>query len=201
MANINIIIPFILNWEAGLKKKYAAYPYEQMFSEAKKTGFVNDPDDSGGATMCGLTIATYNIYCKKKGYPMPTETSLNNMSFERWADVLKSLFWNRWKADDIISQDIANILVDWVWASGVNGIKIPQRILGVKDDGIVGAKTIAAINSTDPIELFQKIHDARIKFVDDIVRNRPSQKKFIKGWKRRINAIQLGNLIYSEDAK
>ena len=41
--------------------------------------------------------------------------------------VLKPHYWDRWKADDIKSQSVANILVDWVWASGAHGIKIPQR--------------------------------------------------------------------------
>lgn len=201
MAKIDNLVPFFLNWEAGMKKKYVSYPYERMFAESKKTGFANDPDDSGGATMCGITIATYTIYCKKKEFPLPTVDKLKNITSEQWADVLKTMYWDRWKADEIICQDIANILVDWIWVSGSNGIKIPQRILGVKDDGVVGSVTIAALNSVNPIKLFNQIHEARIKFVDDIVRNRPSQKKYIKGWKRRINAIQLGNLIYSEDAK
>ena len=34
----------------------------------------------------------------------------------------------------------ANTLVDWLWCSGAWGIKIPQKILGLKVDGIVGEK-------------------------------------------------------------
>ena len=36
-------------------------------------------------------------------------------------------------------QNVANILVDWVWASGAYGIKIPQRVLGVDVDGRSGS--------------------------------------------------------------
>ena len=140
MAKIEEIIPFILYFEAGVNKRYLSLPPEQLFEQAKKTGFANDPDDAGGATMCGITIATYKAYCKRKGYPVPTVFSLRNITYERWRDVLKMLFWDRWKADDIKSQALANNLVDWVWASGVNGIKIPQRLLGVTQDGIVGPK-------------------------------------------------------------
>mgnify|MGYP002507990122 CR=1 FL=1 len=121
--------------------------------------------------------------------------SLRNITYKRWRDVLKTLFWDRWKADEIKSQALANNLVDWVWASGVNGIKIPQRLLGVTQDGIVGPKTIAAVNAANEAELFTKIYEARINFVDGIVRRKPSQKKFIKGWKRRINAsVRVGYL-------
>ena len=33
------------------------------------------------------------------------------------------------KADEIKSQSIADILVDWVWASEVHGIKIPHDLV------------------------------------------------------------------------
>lgn len=107
------------------------------------------------------------------------------------------MFWDRWKADQIISQPLANILVDWVWASGVNGIKIPQRVLGITADGIVGPKTLAALNAANPKELFDKLHNERIKFVEGIVQRNPSQKKFINGWKRRINAITYNGLQFN----
>lgn len=197
MAKIDEIIPFILYFEAGVNKRYLNLPPAQIFEQAKKTGYANDPDDAGGATMCGITIATYQAYCRKKGYPVPTVTRLRNITYEQWRDVLKSLFWDKWLADEIISQPLANILVDWVWASGVNGIKIPQRILSVKQDGIVGPKTLAALNASDPKRLFDEIHKARLKFVDDIVARKPSQSKFIKGWKRRINAITFTGLVYN----
>lgn len=67
------------------------------------------------------------------------------------------MYWDRWQADRIENQSVANILVDWVWASGVHGIKRPQKILGVTVDGIVGDKTIAALNAMDPMSLFFKI--------------------------------------------
>ncbi|MEG0890119.1 MAG: putative peptidoglycan-binding domain-containing protein, partial [Bacteroides sp.] len=103
---------------------------------------------------------------------------------------LKPHYWDRWKADQIKSQSIANILVDWVWASGIHGIKIPQQILGVSVDGNVGPKTIAALNARDPKALFAQIKQARINFIEDICRKRPANKKFRKGWLNRLNAIQ-----------
>lgn len=99
MANVEKLVPFILKWEGG---------------------FVNDPDDLGGATNRGVTLATYAQYCKKKGYPVPTDERLKNLSEREWAEILKTMYWDRWKADKIVNQSVANILVDWVWASGAN---------------------------------------------------------------------------------
>ena len=105
MADVKKLAPFILKWEGG---------------------FVNDPDDLGGATNMGVTIATYEAYCRKKGYPKPTIERLKNLSKEEWTEILKTMYWDRWKADEIKSQSVANILVDWIWASGIHGIKIAR---------------------------------------------------------------------------
>ena len=169
MADYKKLIPFILRWEGG---------------------FANDPADRGGATMKGITIGTFTTYRKSKGKPTPTVTDLKNISDQEWGDVFKSLFWDKWRADNIKSQSIANILVDWVWASGKYGITIPQRILGVAQDGVVGPKTLEALNARDADKLFAQLKQARINFVETIVKRNPSQKKFINGWKRRIYAIQ-----------
>ena len=169
MADYKKLIPFILRWDGG---------------------FANDPADRGGATMKGITIGTFTTYRKSKRKPTPTVTDLKNISDQEWGDVFKSLFWDKWYADNIKSQSIANILVDWVWASGKYGITIPQRILGVAQDGVVGPKTLEALNARDADKLFAQLKQARINFVETIVKRNPSQKKFINGWKRRIYAIQ-----------
>lgn len=170
MAQVSKLAPFILQWEGG---------------------FVNDPDDLGGATNKGVTIATYESYCKKKGCPKPTVERLKNLSNQEWTEILKTIYWDRWNADEIKSQSVANILVDWVWASGVHGIKIPQEVAGVLADGIVGPKTIAAVNSKNPQELFDSIKVARVAFIDEICRKRPANNKFKKGWLNRINSLKF----------
>lgn len=106
MADVNKLVPFILRWEGG---------------------FVNDPDDLGGATNKGVTIATYEAYCKKKGYPKPTVERLKNLTQEEWTEILKTMYWDRWKADEIKSQSVANILVDWVWARSVLSRLLPPE--------------------------------------------------------------------------
>ena len=128
MANVNQLAPFILKWEGG---------------------FVNDPADLGGATNMGVTIGAW----KSCGYDKDGDGDIDvdDLRLLTREDVvnrvLKPHYWDRWKADEIKSQSVANILVDWVWASGTHGIKIPQRLLGVTVDGIVGPKTIAAVNA------------------------------------------------------
>ena len=170
MANVYKLAPWILKWEGG---------------------FVNDPADLGGATNMGAAIGTW----KSCGYDKDGDghIDVDDLRLLTREDVvnrvLKPHYWDRWKADLITSQSVANILVDWVWASGVHGIKIPQRLLGVTVDGIVGPKTLAAVNARNPRELFDMIKIARFDFIEDICKKRPANNKFKRGWMNRINDI------------
>ncbi len=171
MAQCEILLPFILRWEGG---------------------FVNDPNDRGGATNKGVTLTTWrNVGYDKDGDGDIDVTDLKQLTDEDvMSRVLKPHYWDRWRADEITSQSVANMLVDWVWCSGAYGIKIPQRILNVKIDGIVGAKTLSAVNSRDPRELFDELRNEREEFLRRIVKNNPTQKKFLRGWINRLNAIR-----------
>ena len=99
-------------------------------------------------------------------------------------------YWNRCRADSIRSQSIANMLVDWVWASGITGIIKVQTLLGVKVDGVVGEKTLNAINEAPQRDLFIMIKEARVAYVEDICCVRPENMRFRKGWLRRIQDIK-----------
>lgn len=188
MAKVELLAPYIKRWEGG---------------------YVNDPADRGGATNMGVTIATFEAYCKRKAYPRPTVERLKRLTEKEWLDILKTMFWDKWKADAIKSQKVANILVDWVWGSGTHGILIPQRLLGVKVDGIVGEKTLEALNAQDPDKFFQAVFDARKKFLQDITAGsirryearigrkateaellKHTNKRFLKGWLNRLEDIK-----------
>jgi lysozyme family protein len=196
MAKFDELIPFFLFFECGLKRTDIALPLDKLFARAKKTGFSDDKDDAGGATMCGVTIATYAAFRRKRGVSTTTIADLKNITLDEWRTILKSMYWDAWQADRITSQPIANILVDWMWASGYDSITIMQSAMGVKVDGIVGEKTLAALNAHDAEQLFGIIHDARIMFVEKLVEKKPKNKKFLRGWKRRINSITYDGLRY-----
>jgi lysozyme family protein len=189
MAKVESIVPFILKWETGTTG--IGLTNEQLFEKAKLKGFANDPDDLGGATMCGVTLATFTEYCRRKGYPRPTIVRLKAIKYKEWLEILKTMFWDKWKADQINNESIALILVDWVWGSGKYGITIPQRAIGVTADGIVGPKTIAAVNAKDPKQLFDLIRKERLAYIERICRSRPTNLKYKRGWLNRLNDIKF----------
>ncbi|MDE7345289.1 MAG: peptidoglycan domain protein [Muribaculaceae bacterium] len=188
MADINNFIPFLIYWETSVKDSDLSN--EQLFAKAKTRGVTTDSYDRGGATLVGVTVGTYSDYYKRKRLPNPSSgSSLLDLSYQQWLDILKTMFWDRWQADKIIDQRIAHMLVDWVWMSGAYGVTIPQRVLGVKADGIVGEKTLAAVNSRDPQEFFLLLKRERIAHIDSICKSRPANLRFRTGWLRRINAL------------
>lgn len=169
MAQAEILKPFILSWEGG---------------------FADIPGDRGGATNMGVTIATFrSVYGKSM-----TVSQLRWMTDAQWSYIFRKLFWSRWRADQIESQPIANLLADWLWTSGIYAIKLPQKVLGVTIDGIVGPKTIAAVNSyTDQQLLFSMLWNEREAFFRRI--GKGTQAKFLKGWLNRLNGIQWDCLV------
>jgi lysozyme family protein len=171
MANVKKLLPYILSWEGG---------------------FVNDPHDKGGATNKGVTIATW----RKVGYDKDGDEDIDVDDLRLLTDndvcrVLLDHYWNRWQADKIKSQSVAEILVDWVWGSGSCGIKLPQELLGVTIDGIVGPKTLAAVNARDPSELFDAIKAEREAYLHRIVERDPTQEKYLRGWLNRLNDLRF----------
>ena len=166
MADKNKLIPIIKRWEGG---------------------YSDNPNDRGGATNSGVTLAVYqSVYGKNK-----TKNDLKKMTNDQWDYIFTKLYWNKWKADEIKNQSIANILVDWIWMSGYGTIKKIQSLFGLTSDGIVGNKTISYINSHDQEEVFNKIWNRRKQFYESLVKNNPSQKVFLKGWMNRLNTFKF----------
>lgn len=173
MAKKEILKPFIRSWEGG---------------------YCNVAGDRGGATKWGVTLTTYRaVFGQKK-----TVDDLKRMTEDQWEEIYSKMFWRKWMGDVIETQAIANLLVDWYWNSGLYGIKLPQKVLGVKIDGLVGQKTIAAINNyPNQFELFQKLWLERKAYFERLA-SKPTQRKFLAGWLNRLNGIGWDKLVKAD---
>jgi len=168
MADINKLIPKILTHEGG-------------FNDVK--------DDKGGATNKGITIAVW----KAEGRDIDKDgdidvEDLKVITVDDFKVIFKKFYWDKFQADKINNQSVADILVDWIYNSGGIAIKKLQRILSLNEDGIVGPKTIITLNSMDQKTLFSSIWASRFMFYNNIVKNNPSQQKFLKGWMNRLHS-------------
>lgn len=156
--------------------------------------FTNDPVDNGGATKFGVTLKTWlSIGYDKDADGDIDADDIKILSLDDAYMVFVKMFWNRCNGDKIRNQSIADAIVDWTWTSGKWGIINVQRILGLIDDGIVGPQTIKAINATNQVWLHSRIQAERINFINAIVKKTPSQKKYERGWKARVNSFKFSD--------
>ena len=162
------------------------------FCRSWEGGWSNNPNDSGGATMKGVTYKTYCNYKAAKKQPKPTLTELRNITNGEWEEVLRWFFWDEICADQIKDEWVTYLLVDSVWMSGTGYIKRVQSLLGLAADGKIGKASLAKINGMDGQELFKMLWDQREKFFRSIAKNK--NKVFLNGWLRRLNNVQYGFL-------
>lgn len=171
MANIELLIPKILQWEGG---------------------YVNDPADSGGATNMGVTLNTW----RKMGYDKDADGDIDaeDMKLLKQSDfqIVFKRYWDICKADSIENQSLAELVVYWFWGSGYTGIKEMQRALGLVPDGKIGPKTLAKLNS-DPKNNHALICGAMIKFIYLICEKNPKNLRFKKGWLNRLRTYQYSD--------
>ena len=149
-------------------------------------GFVNHPDDKGGPTCKGITIQTYRDYCGQD----KTVADLQNISYGTWQKIMKDLYWDKCRADEVENQSLAELVVDWCVNSGTVGLRKVQEIVGCKPDGICGPITLSLINASDAKSLFDRIWNARKQFYTNIVKKNPSQKVFMNGWMNRLSSCR-----------
>jgi lysozyme family protein len=170
MAKFDIAIPHTLVWEGG---------------------YVFHPADPGGETNRGITD---RLDGKVDGMvdldgDGDGDVDIKGLTEDEAKQVYKRRFWDKMQGDKIHSQQIANILFDGYVNCGANGIKILQRVLNVKDDGVLGSKTLEILNSSDELIVYNKYKEARIKYYQDLAERKPQLKVFLKGWLNRINSF------------
>lgn len=154
-------------------------------------GWANHPEDKGGPTMRGITLETYRRYVN----PKATINDLKKLSKEEANDIYVKEYYYGMNVDKL-PEPLQELVFDMNVLHGPkNAGIIIQRALGdagnpVPVDGIVGTGTREAMANVDPEALREAINTEREDFIYKIVRNNPSQGKFLEGWLNRINKFK-----------
>lgn len=141
-----------------------------MFDEALKYtlqfegGYVNNKLDPGGATYKGVTQKTYDDF--RDGRQLD-KRSVRVMSTNELKDIYQTLYWDP-VCRKIKDDNLAIVAFD----SAVN--HGPGRAKKWLEE------------TQDPT----KYLDLREQFYHDIVKNKPSQSIFLKGWLNRIEGLR-----------
>lgn len=99
----------------------------------------------------------------------------------------KANFWNPLNLDKIKDQQIANAVVDFGVNAGTGrSARLLQKAVGVLSDGIIGDKTIEAVNSQSPAVVLGKFNELRKDYYDAIIQHDPTQGQFKASWYSRI---------------
>ena len=137
-------------------------------------GYINNTNDVGGETNYGIS---------KNSYP---NLDIINLTKEQAKQIYKNDYWIRIKGDLILDQNFANSFLDFAVNVGVmTAIKIVQRSFGLNIDGIIGNKTLTAINSNFNSNINKIFAKNKISYYIDIIKRKPDQLIFLNGWINR----------------
>jgi lysozyme family protein len=151
-----------------------------LMSPRIEGGFVNDPQDSGGATNLGITAATLGDW-RKLGRPA-TEDEVKAVTVAEARGIALARYWNAMRGDQLPS-GLDIYAADFAFNSGAgNAGEVLQTIVGVAVDSFVGDKTVAACRRANPAQLLESYHRSRMAFL----RGQGSKwERFGDGWTSR----------------
>ena len=160
------------------------------FTLKNEGGFVDDPADRGGATNFGITQRTLNAWRYSKGLSLAGVEILVPATAQ---EIYFDLYWKPFSFSEIslIGPAIAIFDAGVLFGTGA-GILGAQRALiatgyaGVTVDGTVGARTLEALNSTNP-SFFLRVFVAQLALhIADVCAKRSQDVKFQRGWTDRV---------------
>lgn len=139
-------------------------------------GYSNDPRDPGGETKFGISRRSY-----------PGE-DIAGMTLERAKEMYLRDFWGP-AGCDAVPHGIKFDLFDMAVNSGVKpAIRTLQRACGELQDGIIGPRTLQAVQSMPDSRIVARFNGARLEFMAGL----PAWSDFGRGWARRIASNLLG---------
>ncbi len=141
-------------------------------------GFVQHPDDPGGATNKGITHKTYADFL---GRPLEDVSELKNIPEEHVQLIYKNGYWDKVKGDELPG-GVDFCVFDWAVNSGPGrAAKALQKIVMVSQDGAIGPKTLIAVSEMTPTEIIENMTKQRIEFYKEL----NTFDTFGRGWLRR----------------
>lgn len=144
-------------------------------------GWADHPKDPGGATMKGVTLATY-----RRWKPGATKDDLRRITDAEVAAIYRKGYWDAVNGDDLPA-GLDLVAFDGAVNSGpARGAKWLQQALGVTADGKIGPKTIAAARAAQAEAVIDRACDLRMAFL----RGLNTWPTFGKGWGRRVNEVR-----------
>lgn len=178
MANFSHYLPLLLRFEGG---------------------YVNDPDDPGGATNKGITLKTFQALGPELGIRDTSLEALKRLGDADVARLYKRHYWDALQADTLTLQPLAEMLVDFYVNAGGTAVRELQRELNaggkrqppLREDGVFGADTAQALREADALATYRGLRQRRIGYYERLAKANPKLRKFLRGWLNRVAAFPV----------
>lgn len=142
-------------------------------------GFSNRPlsDDPGGATMYGVTEAV----ARANGYV----GDMRDFTLAMAKSIYRRQYWDACRCDNL-PENLRYAVFDSAVNSGPKqAMKWLQDVVNVTADGVIGPKTLAAVNGSNSLLVEKQMLGKRLRFMTEL-KNWSANSR---GWSRRIAAI------------
>lgn len=160
--------------------------FERCLAHVLKSegGWVNHPKDPGGETNLGVTRRVWEEWIGRR------EDDMKSLTPEKVAPLYKVNYWEKCKGD-FLPLGIDLCVFDFGVNSGTHrAVVFLQRIAKVTQDGVLGPKSMAAVNAMSPEALIKEYCLARRLFI----RGLKTYEHFGRGWENRINSVETDAL-------
>ncbi|WP_146589091.1 holin-associated N-acetylmuramidase [Puniceibacterium confluentis] len=154
----------------------------------REGGFVNDPDDPGGATNFGVTIHTMRrLGLDLTGDGQVSVADVRRLTRTRAVDIFVEHYFQRPRIA-LLPEALQASVFDMYVNAGANAVKILQRLLCqmgelVQVDGLIGPQTVraaAAALAAAPDHLEDAYGIARRNYYFDLAERRPASRKYAR---------------------
>jgi lysozyme family protein len=146
-------------------------------------GYVFDPLDRGGETRYGIS---------KRAFP---QENIQTLTKERATELYRRHYWEPIKGDQLPTW-LRYTVFDFAVNAGVRrAIEMLQRLAGVKVDGVLGPKTLEAARTVS----LKEYTDMRKAYYEGLVRQNPTQRRFLNGWLARNAHVHNKSLRMTKD--
>jgi len=156
-------------------------------------GFVNDPDDAGGATRWGITI---NSLAAWRGHPVEA-IDVRNLSVDEAKEIYYGRYWAPLRCHRMKQLPVAMAIFDVAVLFGLGTAAIYAQkavrdcAMDIEVDGDIGPESLNALNVVTPSVFLSTLSTLLLGRIDGIIQASPIDERFRAGWTARVNKLLL----------
>ena len=154
-------------------------------------GYQVYPEDKGNyvdgkliGTNLGISAPALKQYLGRT----PTVKDMKGLKLKTALDILENEYYKRPKIDKLPISIRKNVLDMAINAGPKRAIKILQRLVGAKQDGAIGPKTLKKLRESKITN--NDYVDARRDYYLRLIERKPIYKKFRNGWLNRVESFR-----------